>query len=247
MTRKFIPAAALLTLCVAPLAAQPEEHETVTGERKIPASLRAWIFPGSLTQPVTVSITPAGTETTKALAFAKDGATVSRTSYEQIPPGSMRVDLKSGDEVLASKTGNLREEAHYTVLAWNNGGRWELQVFNDDLSSPNAADRPLRVLNFAQGRDTTIALDNGAENPVAKDSVQEMKLPGKVTLVTARVKSLDGGPPAQSSVEIDFASSPSAYVVVGPDYRGRMRPRVLRGGPLPEEPSAPVGSGEVQR
>lgn len=234
MISKFIPAAAMLTLWVAPLPAQSEGPETAAGEKKAPVSLRAWIFPGGLTQSVTVSVTSAGTEAPKALAASKDGAVESRPGYEQIPPGTARIDLKSGDDVLASKTGNFREETHYTLMARSNGGRWELQVFNDDLSSPNASARPLRVLNFAQGRETTIALDNGAENLVAKDSLQEMKLPGKATLVTTRVKSLDGGPPAQSSVEIDFALSPSAYVVIGPDYRGRMRPRVITGGTIPE-------------
>jgi hypothetical protein len=40
---------------------------------------------------------------------------------------------------------------------------------------------------------------------------------------------------AQSSGEVDFVETPSAYVVIAPDYRGRMRPRVISGGSLPSD------------
>lgn len=239
MTKSATIAVSFLALCLTPLAAQSTEHESAAGRRETAVNLRAWIFPLDLTQAVSVSAASDGADWLSLLASSKDGVAVSAAGYTQIPPGKIRIDLKSGEEVLAAKPWNLREAAHYTVLAWNDAGRWEMQIFEDDLSSARTAERPLRVLNFARGRETTLALDDGEEIPVAKDAVREMKVPGQVTLVTTRVKSPDGGPPAKSSIEIDISAVPSTYLLIVPDYRGRMRPRVISGGqPLRMEDEA---------
>jgi co-chaperonin GroES (HSP10) len=202
--------------------------------------LRGWIFPSEETQTVSLGLAIAGAEERKPLANTKDAVVAAQPGYAANPAGTTLIELKSGDRVLASKSGGLRAERHYTAVAWNKDGRWELEVYADDSASANAPDRSLRVLNFALGRDTEISVDGGAEALVSKESVAEIKLPAKTTMVTARVKSLDGGAPAQSSVEIDFAAIPSAYVVIGPDYRGRMRPRVIEGGNLFMEETASV-------
>jgi hypothetical protein len=52
----------------------------------------------------------------------------------------------------------------------------------------------------------------------------------------AQFGSFDGGYPALSGYELDYANySWTVYVVSGPDYRGRLRPRVVFGGTRPYE------------
>jgi hypothetical protein len=238
-----------LALFLLPVFSAPgQEVEVPATDQKAEAraSLRAWIFPGADKRPVALVVTLQEAPEPKVLAGTKDAAVTAQPGYASFSPGSMRIELKSGDEVLASQTGALRPERHYTAVAWSKGGKWQLQVFADDPASPNATDRPLRVVNFAGDRETLLAVDAGQDAKVAPDSVQEFRAPPKVAMVRVQVLSVDGGPPAQSSVEVDFASSPSAYVVVGPDYRGRMRPRVVQGGPPPPEPGAANGSDAQQ-
>ncbi len=244
---KPLPALALLLVAVGPASAQEADPLAPEQNSEARAALRGWIFPGNDTAPVVIAITSQETPEPKSLAGTKDGLVNARPSYEQVAPGAQKIELKSGEEVLVAKTGSLRPERHYTAVAWNSGGKWELQVFGDDAASPNATDRPLRVMNFAGGRETLLAIDGGEEAKVAPDAVQEFRAPRKIAMVRVQVLALDGGPPAQSSVEVDFASSPSAYVVVGPDYRGRMRPRIIQGGAPPPEPAEPAGGTELQR
>jgi hypothetical protein len=221
------------------LSVSGQESETTAAEEKSEslAAVRCWILPGEDRGAVALTVTEPKTSEPKLVAATKDAAVTAQPSYEPMAPGSVKIELRSGDEVLATETGALRADRHYTAVAWSKGGKWELRVFADDPASPNATDRPLRVVNFASGRETLLAVDAGQEAKVAPESVQEFRTPRKVAMIRVQVLSLDGGPPAQSSVEVDFGSSPSAYVVVGPDYRGRMRPRVIQGGSPPPEPT----------
>lgn len=234
----------LLSLAVAPLAAAQETAAVATKSAKV----RGWLFPSGDKEPASLVLKLAGDAGAVTLASTKDGAVISNAGYEEVSPaGTVAVELKSGEQILSTQSLGLREDRHYTLVAWRENGRWQVKAFSDDPGPSNAADRPLRVLNFAEGRNTLVSFAGSAETQVAADSVQESRAPAKVTLVTVRVQSLDGGPPAQSSVEIDFTSAPCAYVAIGPDYRGRMRPRVIEGGPLPEESPATAGAGEAQQ
>jgi hypothetical protein len=132
-------------------------------------------------------------------------------------------------------TAELADNTAYTVLAWRQGGKWELKVYVDGPFAKNLADRPLRLMNFAENRETLISLDNGSETKVAANTVEEFKISPKLTSFTVKVLAPDGGPAAQSSGEVDFTSTPSAYVVIAPDYRGRMVPEVITGGNLPTD------------
>jgi hypothetical protein len=170
-----------------------------------------------------------------SLATGAEGGISVNPGYLTPPPGNYVLELKSGDEVLESARGALRPDRHYSAVVWREGSKWELKVFADDGSEPNAVDRPLRVLNFADERETLLSLNAGAETKVAAQTVLETKAPAAIGMVTVKVLAADGGAPAQSSVEIDFKSAPSAYVVIGPDYRGRMRPRVFTGGRVADE------------
>jgi len=226
---------ALLWLLAVPVPGQEAPAPATDQDVENRAFLRGWIFPGGDKRAVALTVTLQEDEAAKVIVGTKDAAARAQPGYAPLAPGSLKIELKSGDEVLASKTGTLRPEQHYTAVAWIKGGKWDLQVFADDPASPNATDRPLRVINFAGGRETLLSTDGGAETKVAADTVQELRGPRKVSMVRVQVLAPDGGPPAQSSVEVDLRSVPSVYVVVGPDYRGRMRPRIILGGQPPEE------------
>jgi len=150
--------------------------------------------------------------------------------------------------VLASARVALRGRRHYTLAAWYDGTKWNLKVFADGLSPQSSAERPLRVLNFTGDRDTVVTIGRGKGTRVSPDSVQEFKTSPGITMVSVEVMAADGGPPALSAVEVDLAAMPSVYLVVGPDYRGRMRPRIIEGGEIKEPevpPDAAAGTGQM--
>jgi hypothetical protein len=95
------------------------------------------------------------------------------------------------------------------------------------------------VLNFAHGRETLVNYGTDKDVKVPGDSIQEVRMAPKIAGVAVKVLAADGSPPAQTSAEVDFSKASSAYVVVGPDYRGRMRPRVIDGGLPPVIEAAP--------
>lgn len=221
-----------------------EEAGAEDGGREQPrTSLRGWIFGADENDDVMVAVATAGEGQPSPIASSKDGATVANAGYTSMEPGNRTVELRFGEDVLASQTAGLREGLTYTAIAWKNGSKWELKLFADSAPSANAPDRPLRVINFAEGRETLLSVDGGNESKVAGDTVQEFRMPRKIAMVMVKVLAPDGSHPAMSSVEVDFNYAPSAYVVVSPDYRGRMRPRVILGGDPP--PEDPVAVGEA--
>jgi len=222
-------------------------QEPEPGPERQATNVRGWI----LTPDSAVRLQLSGAEATEGINLASggEGGISVSSDYREARPGNYLVELKSGDEVVASARGALRASRHYTAVVWRNGSKWELKVFADDVADANTVDRPLRVLNFADERETLVSFDAGAETRIPQQAVQETKAPAALGMVNVKVLAPDGGPPAHSSVEVDFKVVPSAYVVIGPDYRGRMRPRVVIGGPapeLPEEPAEPAPAVDTQ-
>jgi hypothetical protein len=206
-----------------------------TGERDTNAVsfLRGWIAGSGGLAVVSLSTQGRKDEEARELCSAAAGGSVVNPGYSQVAYGNHELKLKSGGKVLRTMTTDLDNNTSYTLLAWREGGTWELKVYHDGPASPNVPTRPLRLMNFAEGRETLFSLDNGPETKVAADTVQEFQMPVKLGAFTVKVLKQDGGPSAQSSGEVDFASAPSAYVVIAPDYRGRMRPRTILGGIFP--------------
>jgi hypothetical protein len=195
--------------------------------------IRGWIAGNGGSEAVSLWAQSAKDEEPRKFSSAAAGEKVMNPGYTKSIAGSFQFQLKAGEKLLQSATAKLADNAACTVLAWRQGGKWELRVYADGPYADNVADRPLRLMNFAEDRETLISLDNGPETKVAANTVEEFKTLPKLASFAVKVLAVDGGAPAQSSGEVDFASTPSAYVVVAPDYRGRMRPRVIIGGNLP--------------
>jgi hypothetical protein len=199
--------------------------------------LRGWIFPAADSDAAVLAVKGEAAEAVTPIAASKGGERMMNPGYIEAKPGNTVIELKAGEQVLASGTVGLVDDAQYTVLAWKNDQKWALKVFPDGPAAPNAADRPLRVLNFAEGRETLLTLAGNKAAKIAGNSFQEFRLPARTAAFTVEVLAPDGGAPAQTSSAVDLSMASSAYVVVAPDYRGRMRPRIVEGGlpPVPPE------------
>jgi hypothetical protein len=241
---KYCLAILIFMILPVPLLAQESVGESPGGREEPQAYLRGWIYGADESRVAMVLVDEEGGEPVP-LAEAANGAVSASELYQTLKPGRRTVELRSGEKVLARKEVALRKDETGTLLAWRTGAKWQTEMFSDTAAASNTPDRPLRIVNFAGSRETLLSIDGGADMKVAPDSVQEFRAPPQTIMLRVQVLAQDGGAPAQSSVEVGFRSLPSAYVVVGPDYRGRMRPRIFNGGQPPEEPAE--GTGEDQR
>lgn len=200
------------------------------GDKNEASYLRTWIVSFSGAEAVSIFVQGPQDPKPRKLSSASDGEQVMNLGYTKFIAGIYQFELKIGDKVLQNMTADLAENSAFSLLAWSEGSKWNLRVFADGPFAENVKNRPLRLLNFADNRETLIALDGGEEKKVAANTVEEFNSSVKLTSFTVKVLSPDGGAPAQSSGEVDFVTTPSAYVIISPDYRGRMRPRVVAGG-----------------
>lgn len=228
------------------LLAQGSPERPVPAESPSPAMIRAFVFPGEGNKDsVQFSIKPREADAVPAiLGVAEGGLAVLNPGYQPFKPGAVSVELRSGDKVLGSAAANLQTARAYSfVVSKSPSSDWQIKLYPDDPASRNAADRAMRVLNFPAGRETLITVDQGTETRVPGNSVQEFRAAAKPTGVRVSVLAPDGGPPAQTSVELDFPRIKSGYIVVVPDNLGRMRPQLIEGG-YPEvaevAPAAPA-------
>jgi len=246
LARSFVLSAFGLCLVLCPLApcmAQDESGPAApvaprkpvdpgTADKPTPAMIRAFLVPveGSKT-PLQFRAQPQQKDVAPAVVAATDGAAVFNPGYQPLKPGSAAFELRSGDKVLGSGSVPLQPARAYSFVAWESpSAGWQIKAFADDPASPNAADRAVRVLNFPGGLDTLLSLDQGTEVKIPGNVVQEFRSAAKLIGAKVKVLAADGGPPAQSSLEMDFRSMNSGYIVVVPDNRGRMRPQFIEGG-----------------
>ena len=227
-------------LAFAQEAPEAPAEPTAAARAPQPAQVRAWIFPGASKAAAKVVFRSSAEQAPSEMAASTGGARFTSPVYREWPAGEAFCEITAAGQSVFSGNLPLREGGHYTMLVWNNGTKWEFKTFADAAPSKNASDRPLRILNFADGRTTAVAPDGAPEAKVAGNAVQEVRLPAKINGLTVRVLDPEGGPPAQTSTEVDFAEQALAYLVVGPDYRGRMRPQLIEGGPPKIDPASLV-------
>ena len=192
---------------------------------------------------------PSQADAPPQVVAATDGPAIFGSNYDSIKPGGAVIELRSGDKVLAGGSVALKPARAYTFVAWQTSSAdWQIKAFPDDPTTPNAVDRAVRVLNFPAGRETLLTIDQRAETKIPGNAVQEFRAPPKVIVAKVKVLASDGGPPALSSVAMDYSALKSGYIVVVPDNLGRMRPRFIGGGyeeevelaPAPTTAAAPV-------
>lgn len=230
-----------------------EQPASESGDQPPPqAMIRAFVIPADGSQEsLQIVIKPQQAEADMApqVVASTDGPAIFSANYLRVDPASVVIELRAGNKVLAKDAGALRPARAYTFVAWQAPpGGWQIKAFPDDPASPNASDRALRLLNFPAGRETLLSIDRGAETKVPGNAVQEIRAPVRVVAASVRVLAPDGGPPAVSTLEIDYSTLGSGYLVVVPDNLGRMRPQFIGGGyeeevelaPPPTTAAAPV-------
>lgn len=228
----------ILLVCLNGLiAAQETDSVAASGKEKPLAQLRGWIYGANEPQVALVLLDPDSVDKVIPLSESSGGEVSASEIYLPFKPGRRFIEVRSGEKILARSEATLVGNEPSTILAWKNGTRWQIQFFSDAESASDPTTRPLRIINFAGGRETLLSVNGASGTKITSNSVQEVRGPRKICMVRVIVLAQDGGPPAQSSVEVDFVSVPSSYIVVSPDYRGRMRPRIINGG-------APADSSE---
>lgn len=251
MIRKLAPRVLggwLAMLAAVPCLAQtgPEQGGAAgEGKEPLPAMVRAFLMPSERSKAsLQFTVKPQGEGQEVApqmLATADGGAAAINMVYQAVKPGNAAFELRAGEKVVGNGAVPLRPARAYTFVAWeSSSGGWQVKAYADDPASPNASDRPMRVLNFASGRDTTLSMDGATDVKVSGNGVQELRLPVKLSGIRVRVLDPAGGPPAQTGTEVDFRNVSSAYLVIVPDNLGRMRPEVIEGGYPVQEVAAPV-------
>lgn len=240
--------------------AQVATEQPADGREKAPPQtmVRAFVIPAEGSEEalqMVVKPQEAADPQPQVLA-STDGPAVFSSIYQGMAPGALVFELRAGDKVLATETRALRPARAYTLVAWQAPpSGWQVKTFADDPSSPEAADRALRLLNFPAGRETLFAIGEGAETRVRGNTVQEFQVPPRVVVASVKVLAPDGAPPALSTMEMDYHTAKSGYVVVVPDNLDRMRPQFIGGGfeevvesaPAPTNAPAPVSPEELRK
>jgi hypothetical protein len=216
--------------------------------KPLPA-IRAWIFPGSETAEVSVSLSAGNDSEKNLLGKSSSGQTAADEAYTSVPDQQLVAEVRVGDRVESTAAVAFKSGHSYTMLVWNGGGKWQSKLYLD-AGGTKSEGRELRVINFAEDRDSSVAIGDGKGQKLAASSVTGIPVEPKISMVNVEVPDPQGGPAAKSTVEIDFTVFQNAYVVIAPDYRGRMRPRVLPGGRTPEslkaEAALQTGPSEQQ-
>jgi hypothetical protein len=228
---------AVLLLAVWPVWGQ-EEGAPASAERETPppAELRAWIFPGGSTDSCAIVMRRPRQDEPEPLVDSQDGRQVLDLAYGPQAAGGVIFELRDPNQrVLASAKAVLRPRGHYTLLAARTGEGWQLQAL-EDAAPPNAPDRALRVVNLTRGRETVLTFSAEKQEKVPGDAFKEFRLPARVNGFSVQVLSPDGGPPAQTSAEVDLDEYPAAYVVITPDRRERLIPEIIEAGAAKTQP-----------
>jgi hypothetical protein len=208
-----------------PGEAQEAIPEGASDPKRVPAHIRVWVMVFDEKAPISIAFK--GKDAESVTLLEAPGVQPTRGFYVEVPKGSGEIVASAGEIVLASATVDLLPDDHRTVLISRKGGKLNLQVLQDPL--PGQKDFPpvVRLLNFGTGRSAEVTL--GAQNKVIVPENQMVisQVPAQ-TDIPLRVVLPDpsGGPPAISSTDIDSRTSPSWSLVVIPDYRGKLRPRV---------------------
>lgn len=213
-----------------------QEIEEPTGQSEGPtAHVRAWIFNSE--GPCRLSLR--GENKDEAITVAKvekSGGNIG-VEYRPVEPGRYKVELLRGEQVLATEVVALGEDSVQSFVVWPEAGKWQIKSLSD--SPPlNATDKPLRLLHFNKDLGLVLAIDDGAEQTAPVGTVAEKKVPAKRTVVYLKIAGPNQEQGASSYFDVDFASWPSAYVLAQADYRGRIKPVVIRGGLPVEDPDA---------
>ena len=216
---------AVLLLSVVFCMGQAPESAPSPDERKTPAHVRVWSMLFDESSPVSIKIKTTEPEPTNLLEAPGKGAT--RGFYAEVPKGAGEITASAAGVVLASAKLDLVPGDYRTILISRQNGKIDLQILQDPLPGQKDFPPAVRLLNFGTGRSAEVTLGGQTKITVPDNKLVITPISAKADL-TVQVVLPDpaGGPPAISSTDVDLRTSPSWSMVVTPDYRGKLRPRV---------------------
>jgi len=227
--------------------AQPEASPSPESRKKAVSALRGWILRGTESSDLVLRLRAASADVgTSSLASSRAGGdAVMAEAYAPFPAGSYVAELATADKIHATEQIALSPGKSYTLICLPDAvGKRQIKLFDDGPAIDSSAQRSLRVLNFADSRQTRLNIGKSPEALVAADSVQEFKLPSGQTSIVSSVLAKDGGAPAQSFVVVDLTTASAAYITLMPDAKGRFRLRAILGA-LPAPKAAPTPPVEI--
>lgn len=192
---------------------------------KKPGGLRIWAMVFDEKAPIAIKGRSSDDEPKTLLEVA--GAKPQKSPYLEIPSGKITVSLTQGDQALGSQEIELAENDLKTLLFYRSGGQVKMQVFQDPLPGQKNFPPTLRLLNFGTGRVAEVTLGPSEKISVPENTCFVSKVSKKGSLdLQVVLPDPAGGPAAVSMTDVDMGAHPSWSVLMIPDYRGKIRPRV---------------------
>jgi hypothetical protein len=217
-----------LSLLLLAWAAAAEEVESGTlASKERPGYLRTWIMEAN--GPLELVMASESALEPEILAQAAVGGSATSSEYVSVPAGRKVFSLRDGDKPVATGIFPIRAGEYSTIIALKKDGRWQIEAF-DDVVKREASRHPVRMMNFAGDLQTRLSFSSGETRTISPRSVEEFAIARDIGGVRVEVLAADGGHPAQSSMELDGKSSRATYVIVRPDYRGRLLPELMQDG-----------------
>lgn len=195
------------------------------GKTEIPAHLRVWAMVFEENSNIAVRYKKEGI--TPVVLMEAPGEKPMRGSYLEVPKGAGEIELLSGGVPTSSVKLDLLADDYRTLLVSRDGGKLGLQVLQDPIPGQKDFPPAIRLLNFGTGRvaEVTIGAQPKVVVPENRCLITPVEGKGEAVLRVALPDPM-GGPAATSTTDVNMGTSPSWSVVMIPDYRGKLRPRV---------------------
>lgn len=225
---KFATRLSILVSCLlSPFPLQAQEISSPSDEdKKGPlAHVRVWMMVFNENAPLAVKSQSAGGE--PMTIFEGDGKTPSKSSYLEIPHGSTTLSLTTGASPVKSEKIDFKPDDYRTILISRKNGALSWEIFQDPIPGQKDFPPAVRLLNFGTERTADITI--GTQPPVKVQPntclVTPLLASGEINIAVSLPDPM-GGPAATSVTDLNTSISPSWSVIMIPDYRGKLRPRV---------------------
>jgi len=208
------------------LHAQEQLDSPTAKERKgPPAHVRIWAMVYDENTPFAVKAKAAQGD--PIVLIETDGKIPNRSSYVELPKGQTDLSLLSAGTPVKSEKIELKPDDYRTILISRKNGVLSWEVLQDPIPKQKDFPPAVRLLNFGSDRVADVQIGAQPLVKVQPNSFVVAPLTESGTVnINVSLPDPKGGPPATSITDFSTAVSPSWSVVVIPDYRGKLRPRI---------------------
>jgi hypothetical protein len=209
------------------------EPEPPSSKKKQPAYFRIRVFLLDEKQAVSATLPQPNADPVELLS-APSGEHPITTPYEGLPAKETKLAIRIGSQTHEVDM-KLDEGIYYTLLVYREGGGLLTPLLQDTFPDPAEPGCHIRIFNFGSNRTANLSLDGKNEQQFAPNTFTELPaLPveGKLA-INITIPDPGGGYPAIARADINIKAARALSVVIVPDYRGNLRPRIFKDGPAP--------------